>query len=127
MLYSNLIINNDLDHKPYDVRQYVLTHTALLKLCTDELTYCKSQITQLTMQVNHIFMTLDQTKPKHSKRGNIHSLFNILFGDPVRLADIESIINNMAILEENQDVLSSQIQKLFNFVNLTYAETNTFT
>ena len=31
----------------------------------------------------------------------------------------------MAILEENQDVLSSQIQKTFTFVNLAYAETNT--
>ena len=31
----------------------------------------------------------------------------------------------MAILEENQDKLSDQIQKTFNFVNLTYAETNT--
>ena len=31
----------------------------------------------------------------------------------------------MAILEENQDVLSNQIQKTFNFVNLTYAEMNT--
>ena len=31
----------------------------------------------------------------------------------------------MAILEENQDAISNQIQKAFNFVNLTYAETNT--
>ena len=31
----------------------------------------------------------------------------------------------MAILEENQDVLSDQIQKTLNSVNLTYAETNT--
>ena len=31
----------------------------------------------------------------------------------------------MEILEENQDILSSQIQKIFNFVNLTYAETDT--
>ena len=32
---------------------------------------------------------------------------------------------SMAILEENQDILSNQMQKTFNFVNLTYAETNT--
>ena len=31
----------------------------------------------------------------------------------------------MAILEENQDILSSQIQKTFNFVNLSYVETDT--
>ena len=31
----------------------------------------------------------------------------------------------MAILEENQDVLSNQTQMTFNFVNLTYAKTNT--
>ena len=31
----------------------------------------------------------------------------------------------MATLKENQDILSSQIQKTFNFVNLTYAETDT--
>ena len=30
----------------------------------------------------------------------------------------------MAIIEENQDILSNQIQKAFNFVNLSYAETN---
>ena len=39
--------------------------------------------------------------------------------------DIESAKNNMAILSENQEVLSNQIQKTFNFANLTYAETNT--
>ena len=30
----------------------------------------------------------------------------------------------MAILEENEEILSSQIQKTFNFVSLTYTETN---
>ena len=49
-----------------------------------------------------------------------------MFGDPNSSADIESIKVNMAILEENQDVLSNQIQKTFNVVNLTYAETNTY-
>ena len=29
----------------------------------------------------------------------------------------------MEILKENQDILSSQIQNTFNFVNLIYAET----
>ena len=31
----------------------------------------------------------------------------------------------MAILDKNQNILSDRIQKTFNFVNLTYAETNT--
>ena len=30
----------------------------------------------------------------------------------------------MEILKGNQDILSSQIQKTFNFVNLTYTETD---
>ena len=33
--------------------------------------------------------------------------------------------NNMAILKENQDLLSNQIQKTFNSVNLPYAERST--
>ena len=32
---------------------------------------------------------------------------------------------NMAAIEENLDMLNSQIQKMFNFVNLTDAETDT--
>ena len=39
--------------------------------------------------------------------------------------EINVIKNNMAILEENQDILSSQIQKILNFVNLTYIEIHT--
>ena len=100
-------------------------YSALLRLCTDELTDCNSQITQLTTQINHIFASLDQTNPKHAKRGIMHSLFYFLFGNPNSFAEINSIKNNMTILEENQDVLSDQIQKTFNFINLTYAETNT--
>ena len=76
-------------------------------------------------QLNHIFTTLDQTNPKCTKRGIIHSLFNFLFGNLNSSTDIEFLKNNMTILEENQNVLSSQIQKTFNFVNLAYAETNT--
>ena len=112
ILYSKLVNDNDIDYKSYDARQCVLMYSALLKLCTDELTDCKSQIKQLTTQANHILTTLDQTNntnPKHAKRGIIHSLFNFLFCNPNSSADIESIKNNMAILEENQDVLSSQI------------------
>ena len=42
----------------------------------------KSQINQLTTQVNHILTTLDETKdtnPKHGKRGVIHSFLLISF------------------------------------------------
>ena len=41
------------------------------------------------------------------------------------MEEIEAIKNNVAILKENQDILSSQIQKTFNFINLTYTETDT--
>ena len=50
-----------------------------------------------------------------------------MFGNPNSLAAINSIKNNMAILEESQDILSGQIQKTSNFVKLTYAEANTNT
>ena len=124
ILCSKLVTNNDLDHKSYDVRQHVFTYSALLRLYTDELTDCKSQMTQLTTQVSHIFATLDQTKPKHAKRGIMHSLFNFLFGDPNSLADINSV--KISDFSRNQDILSGQIQKTYNFVNLNYAETNTY-
>ena len=94
-------------------------------LCSDELVDCKFQITQLTSQINKIFTNPDQTGPKHTKRGVIHSLFIFLFGDPNSAEEINAIKNNMTILEENQDILSTQIQKTFNFINLTYAETDT--
>ena len=38
---------------------------------------------------------------------------------------INAIKNNMEILKGNQDTLSKQIKQPFNFVNLTYAESNT--
>ena len=102
-LCSKLVTNNNVDHKSYDVRQHVFTYLALLKLCTDELIDCKLQIMQLTTQINK-FATLDQTGPKHAKRGLIHFLFNFLFGDPNISAELNAIKNNMAILEENQDI-----------------------
>ena len=78
-MYSKLVNNNDLTHKSYDVRQHVLMYSSLLKLCRDELTDCKSQITQLTTQVNHIFTTLDETNPKCAKRGKYtHNLISCL-------------------------------------------------
>ena len=75
--------------------------------------------------MNNILATLDQTGPKHAKRGLIDSLFNFLFGGPNSAEEINAIKYNMTILKENQDSLSSQIQKRFHFVNLTYTETGT--
>ena len=54
-LYSKFVTNNDFYHKSYGVIQHVLTYLALLKLCTDELADCKTQIMQLTTQINSIF------------------------------------------------------------------------
>ena len=117
-LYSKLVDDNNIDHKSYDVKQCVITYSVLLKLNMDELTDCKSKINQLINQFNCILTNLDQiedTNPKRTKNGVIHSLLNLLFGDLNSLADIESIKNNMATLEENQDALSMHMQKTFNF------------
>ena len=45
-LYSKVVSNNNFDHKSHHVRQHVLTYSAVLKLCTDELVDCKLQITE---------------------------------------------------------------------------------
>ena len=85
---------------------------------------CKVQIMQLTKQVDNIFATLDQSKPKCTKRGIIHFLFNFLFGNSSSAKEINAI-KNMAILKEKQNTLNSQIHMTFNFINLTYTETDT--
>ena len=58
---------------------------------------------------------------KHNctKRGIIHSLFNFLFSTSSSAEEITAIKN-----KGNQDVLSSKIEKTFNFINLTLAETD---
>ena len=117
--------NYNFDCKSHDVRQHILSYSALLELCSDKFLDCKSQIMELTSQVDNIFANLDQSDPKCTKRGIIHSLFNFLFENSNSAKEINAIKNNMAILKENQDILSSQIQKTFNFINLTYAETDT--
>ena len=66
-LYPKSVTNNNFDHKSYDVRQYILTYSSLLKLCSGEFMDCKLQIMQLTSQVNNIFATeikLAQNVPK---------------------------------------------------------------
>ena len=35
-LYSELVTNNNIDHKSYDARQHILSYSVLLKLCSDE-------------------------------------------------------------------------------------------
>ena len=69
-LYSKLVTNNEIDHKSYDVRQCVLTYSALLKLCMDELADCKCQIAQLTTLVNNIFDSRSNWPKMHQKRYN---------------------------------------------------------
>ena len=69
--------------------------------------------------------TLDQSNPKCTKGGIIHSIFNFLLGNSNSAKEINAIKNNMAILKENQDIFSSQIQKTLNFMKLTYVEIDT--
>ena len=58
----------------------------------------------------------------HQKEGIILSLYNFLFGNANSAKDIKTIKNKMEILKQNHYILNSQIQKTFNFINLTYAE-----
>ena len=118
-------MNNNYNHKSYDTNQWNLSYLPLLTLCSDEIPDCKLQITELNSQVNNIFTKLDQSKHNCTKRGIIHSLFNFLFGTSSSAEEITAINNNMEILKGNQDILSSQIQNTFNFITLTYAETDT--
>ena len=60
---------------------------------------------QLSSKVDNIFDTPDQSNPKCTKRGVIHSLFNFLFGNSNGAEEIEAIKNNMTILKENQGLL----------------------
>ena len=85
----------------------------------------KAQIMQLTKQVDNIFSTLDHSNSKCTKRGINHSIFNFLFGDSNSAKEIIAIKNNMTILEQKQDILNSKIQEPFNFIHLTYTETDT--
>ena len=79
----------------------------------------------LPTQLHNTFNTLDQSKHSCTKYEIIHSLFNFLFGTTSSTEEINAIKINIAILKGNQDILSNQIKQTFNFVNLTYAQTNT--
>ena len=72
-----------------------------------------------------MFHPLNQSKHSCTKCGIIDSLFNFLFGTTSSAEEINVIKNNMEILKGNQDYLSNQIKQAFNFVNLTYKESNT--
>ena len=74
-LISKLVDENDIDHKAYNIRQWVLMYSTLQTLCKDELIDCKFQINQLTTQVNCILTILHQKKdikPKCTKCSIIH-------------------------------------------------------
>ena len=102
-----------------------LSYSALLTLCSDEISDSKLEITDLNIWLYNIFTILNQLKHNHTKRGMYHSLFNFLFGTSSSAKEITAIENNMEILKGNQDILNSEIPKTFNFVTLTYAETDT--
>ena len=102
-----------------------LAYTSLLTSCYNELSNCKSQIINLSMQFHDIFNTLGQSNHSHAKHGKIHSQFSFLFGTISSAEETNAIKNNMEILKGNQDILDNQIRQTFNFINLTYAKTNT--
>ena len=105
-LYSKLVDDNDIDPKSYDVRQHVITFSALLKLCMDEVTDCKSQINQLTTQFKCILITLDETEDtnwKPTKRGIVHALFK-------------------ANKFSSQDVFTMKINQHFTLLNIFMTE-----
>ena len=74
-LYSKLVINNIFYSRSHSKRKCIMSYSVLFNSSFEELVYCEIQI----MQVDTIFTTLDQSNPKHTKRGIIHSLFNFLF------------------------------------------------
>ena len=57
-------------------------------------------------------------------QNNTHYL-TFYLAHPSSIEEINAIKNNMEILKGNQDTLSHQIKQTINFVNLTYAESNT--
>ena len=115
-----LVTNNNYDHKSYDPNQQNLSYSAILTLCSDEISDCILQIMDLKIQWNNIFSALYQLTHNCTERVIIHSLFNFLFGTSSSAKEIAAITNNMEILKGNQNIL-----KVFNFVNLTYAKTDT--
>ena len=99
-----------------------------LYLNSDKLVDCKFQITQLTSQVDNIFTTLDQSYPKCSIRGIIHSLFNFYFETQivpknVNLTYTETDTNRLLLKSLQRDILqisctvhwqSKELKSLFN-------------
>ena len=112
-LHSKLVTNNNYDHKSYDTRQWIWSYSALLTLCSGEISDFKLQIAQLNSQVNSIFITLDQSKHNPTKSGIIHSLFNFLFGTSSSAEEITAIKNNTEILKRKPKYLKELDAKNF--------------
>ena len=55
----------------------------------------KIKITDLNMQLNNVFNTLNNSKHNQTKKGIMHSLFNFLFGTSSSTDEITAIKNNM--------------------------------
>ena len=72
-----------------------------------------------------MFNTSIQSKHIYTKCGIKHSLFKYLYGTSSSTEEINAIKNNKEILKGNQDTPSNQIKQMFNFINLTYTESNT--
>ena len=123
-LFTKLVTDNHCQ-KTYDTGQQNVIYASLLTSCSNKLNNSKCQIIYLHTQLCEIFNTLNQLNHSHTKCGIIHSLFNFLFDTTNSTEEITAIKNNMEILKGNQDILSNQIRHTFNFVNITYMETNT--
>ena len=95
-----------------------------LNFMLQELSNYRCQMLILYTQLYNMFNTPIQSKDVHTKCGIIHSLFNFPFGTFSTPEEINPIKNNMDILKENQYTLCNQIKQIFNFVNLTYVESN---
>ena len=95
--WKTLVTNNNYDQKTYDANQWNLSYSALLTLCSDKVLDCKLQITDLNIQLNNIFSTINHSKHNCTKKGIIHSLFNFLFSTSSSAEEISAIKNNMEI------------------------------
>ena len=60
-IHSELVNNNNNDHKLYDANQWNLSYSALLTSCADKILDYKLQITELFIEWNDIFTTLDHS------------------------------------------------------------------
>ena len=121
---QTLLVTN-YNKKTYKAPQQNLNYVSLLTSCSQELTNYRNQLTMSHTQLYNMFNTCNQSKHSCTKHRIIHLLFNFLFCTSSNTEEINPITNNMEILKGNKDTLSNQIKQTFNFVNLTYTESNT--